>query len=367
AISFFTGDISYLFEGVCYGPLVLITCASLVICSISSYFIVGYTAFIAILCYLLVFPLEVFMTRMAVKAQHHTSEVSDQRIRVTSEVLTCIKLIKMYTWEKPFAKIIEDLRRKERKLLEKCGLVQSLTTTALFITPTVATMVWVLIHTSLKLKLTASMAFSMLASLNLLRLSVFFVPTAVKGLTNSKSAVMRFKKFFLQESPVFYVQTLQEPSKALVLEEATLSWRQTCRGIINGALELERNGHASEGMTRPRDALGPEEEGNSLDPELHKINLVVSKGMMLGVCGNMGSGKSSLLSAILEEMHLLEGSVGVQGSLAYVPQQAWIVSGNIRENILMGGPYDKARYLQVLHCCSLNRDLELLPFGDMTE
>ncbi|XP_063467956.1 ATP-binding cassette sub-family C member 11 isoform X2 [Symphalangus syndactylus] len=367
AISFFTGDISYLFEGVCYGPLVLITCTSLVICSISSYFIVGYTAFIAILCYLLVFPLEVFMTRMAVKAQHHTSEVSDQRIRVTSEVLTCIKLIKMYTWEKPFAKIIEDLRRKERKLLEKCGLVQSLTTTALFITPTVATTVWVLIHTSLKLKLTASMAFSMLASLNLLRLSVFFVSTAVKGLTNSKSAVMRFKKFFLQESPVFYVQTLQDPSKALVLEEATLSWRQTCPGIVNGALELERNGHASEGMTRPRDALGPEEEGNSLGPELHKINLVVSKGMMLGVCGNTGSGKSSLLSAILEEMHLLEGSVGVQGSLAYVPQQAWIVSGNIRENILMGGPYDKARYLQVLHCCSLNQDLELLPFGDMTE
>ncbi|XP_011923617.1 PREDICTED: ATP-binding cassette sub-family C member 11 [Cercocebus atys] len=367
AIGFFTGDINYLFEGVCYGPLLLISCASLVICSISSYFIVGYTAFVAILCFLLVFPLEVFVTRMAVKAQHDTSEVSDQRIRVTSEVLTCIKLIKMYTWEKPFTKIIEDLRRKERKLLEKCGLVQSLTTVALFVIPTVATAAWILVHTSLKLKLTTSTAFSMLGSLTPLRLSVLFVPLAVKGLTNSKSAVMRFKKFFLQESPVFYVQTLQDPSKALVLEEATLSWRQTCPGVVNGALELERNGHTSEGVTRPRDALEPEEEGKSLGPELHKINLVVSKGMMLGVCGNTGSGKSSLLSAILGEMNLLEGSVGVQGSLAYVPQQAWIVSGSIRENILMGDPYDKARYLQVLHCCSLNRDLELLPFGDMTE
>ncbi|XP_007990560.3 ATP-binding cassette sub-family C member 11 [Chlorocebus sabaeus] len=367
AIGFFTGDVNYLFEGVCYGPLLLVSCASLVICSISSYFIIGYTAFVAILCFLLVFPLEVFVTRMAVKVQHDTSEVSDQRIRVTSEVLTCIKLIKMYTWEKPFTKIIEDLRRKERKLLEKCGLVQSLTTVALFVIPTVATAVWILVHTSLKLKLTTSTAFSMLGSLTLLRLSVLFVPLAVKGLTNSKSAVMRFKKFFLQESPVFYVQTLQDPSKALVLEEATLSWRQTCPGIINGALELESNGHASEGVTRPGDALEPEEEGKSLGPELRKINLVVSKGMMLGVCGNTGSGKSSLLSAILGEMNLLEGSVGVQGSLAYVPQQAWIVSGSIRENILMGDPYDKARYLQVLHCCSLNRDLELLPFGDMTE
>ncbi|VTJ60819.1 Hypothetical predicted protein [Marmota monax] len=90
-------------------------------------------------------------------------------------------------------------------------------------------------------------------------------------------------------------------------------------------------------------------------------------GMMLGVCGNTGSGKSSLLSAILGEMHLLEGTVGVCRSLAYVPQQAWILAGSIRENILMGGQYDKARYLQVLHCCSLNQDLETLPFGDMTE
>uniref|UniRef100_A0A8I3WCH0 ATP binding cassette subfamily C member 11 n=1 Tax=Callithrix jacchus TaxID=9483 RepID=A0A8I3WCH0_CALJA len=331
AISFFTSDLNYLFEGVYYGPLLLLACSSLIISGISSYLIIGQTALIATFCYLLVFPLEAFMTRMSLKTQHHTSEVSDQRIRVTSEVLTCIKLIKMYTWEKPFAKIIEDLRKKERKLVEKSGLVQSLTTTVLFITPTVATAVMILIHTFLKLKLTASM------------------------------------KFFLQESPVFYVQTLQDPSKALVLEEATLSWQQTCPGIVNGALELERNGHASEGMTRPRDALGPEEKGNSLGPELHKINLVVSKGMILGVCGPTGSGKSSLLSAILGEMHLLEGSVQVQGSLAYVPQQAWIISGNIRENILMGGAYDEARYRQVLHCCSLNRDLELLPFGDMTE
>ncbi|KAG8510010.1 ATP-binding cassette sub-family C member 11 [Galemys pyrenaicus] len=66
-------------------------------------------------------------------------------------------------------------------------------------------------------------------------------------------------------------------------------------------------------------------------------------------------------------MHLVEGSVGVHGSLAYVPQQAWIIGASIRDNILMGGQFDQARYLQVLHCCSLIRDLEILPFGDMTE
>ncbi|XP_043293739.1 ATP-binding cassette sub-family C member 11 isoform X3 [Cervus canadensis] len=178
------------------------------------------------------------------------------------------------------------------------------------------------------------------------------------------------EKFFLQESPVIYVKALEDPSKPVVLEEATLSWRKTCPGIVNGALELEKNRYTPEGMTRAQPPLGglePEDQGDTRGPELHKINLVLSKGTMLGVCGNTGSGKSSLLSAILGQMHLLEGSVGVHGSLAYVPQQAWIIEGSVRENILMGSQYDEAWYLQVLHCCSLNHDLEILPFGDMTE
>nr|XP_036852416.1 ATP-binding cassette sub-family C member 11 [Manis javanica] len=369
-ISFFTSDVNYLFEGVYYGPLSCLIFFLLIACTVTSCLILGPTALFATLCYILLLPLEVFLTRMVVKIQNHTAKVSDQRIRVTSEVLTCIKLIKMYAWEKPFAKIIKDLRRQEKKLLEKSGYIQSLTISTLFVAPTVSTAVMILIHTYLQMELTASVAFAAAAAMNPMRLSVFFAPFVIKALTSSKTAAERLKKFFLQESPVLYVQALKNPSKALVLKEATLSWRQTFPRIVNEALELKRNGHTSKRMTRPQAPLGalrPEDKGNSLDPELQKINLVVSKGTILGVCGNTGSGKSSLLSAILGEMYLLEGSVGVHGSLAYVPQQAWIIAGSVRENILMGGQYDKARYLRVLHCCSLERDLEILPFGDMTE
>ncbi|XP_007946027.1 ATP-binding cassette sub-family C member 11 [Orycteropus afer afer] len=370
AISFFTSDVSYLFEGVYYGPLAVMVCSAVIVCGITSYLILGPTSLIGIFFYLLVFPLEAFLGRKTVKIQDRTAVASDQRILVTSEVLTSMKLIKMYAWEKPFAAIIKDLRKKERKLLEKGGLLQSFTTTLLFIFPTASIVTMFLIHTALKLTLTPSVAFILVATINPMRIALFFLSFAIKGLTESPSAAYRFKKFFLQESPALYVQALTDPSKALVLEGATLSWRQTCPGIVNGALELEKNGYNPERMTEAQPPLGgfrPEDKGDSVGPELHKINLVVSKGMMLGICGNTGSGKSSLLSAILGEMHLLEGSVGVHGSLAYVPQQAWIIEGSIRENILMGGQYDKARYLQVLHCCSLKRDLEILPFGDMTE
>ncbi|XP_059524086.1 ATP-binding cassette sub-family C member 11 isoform X1 [Myotis daubentonii] len=396
AISFFTSDTNYLFEGVYYGPLIFLSCSSLLTCSVASYLTLGPTALIATLFYLLILLLMALLTLMIVKRQKQTSEVSDQRIRVTSEVLTCIKLIKMYTWEKPFAHIIKDLRRKERKLMEKSGFAQSLGTVLLFVAPTVATLVMFLTHVGLQLELTASLAFTVLAIWNTMRLSVFCIPFSVKGLTESKSAAERFKRFFLQESPVLYVQPAKDPSRALVLEKATLSWRRACPGVVNGALELERNGHAHEGTpgAQPQPgALGPEDTGDGLAPVLHRIHLAVSKGTLLGVCGSTGSGKSSLLSAVLGEaspgvqrpegpwmspghrpetdsrpqMHLLEGSVGVHGSLAYVPQQAWLLTGSVRDNILMGSQCDQARYRQVLHCCSLNRDLEILPFGDMTE
>ncbi|XP_037000701.2 ATP-binding cassette sub-family C member 11 [Artibeus jamaicensis] len=371
AISFFTTDVNYLFEGMYYGPMIFISFAAAVTCTISSCLLLGPTGLITTVFYLLVLLLLGLLTLRLVKTHRQVSKVSDQRIRVTSEVLTSIKLIKMYTWEKAFEKIIKDLRRKERKLLEKNGLIQSLNTTILFVAPSLAMVVTFLSHTGLQLKLTPLVAFNVMAIWNIMRVSMFFVPFSVKGFSNSMSAVERFQRFFLQQSPSLYVQALEDPSKALVLEEATLSWRKTCPEVVNKAFELERNRHASpKGTARtqpPLGALGPEDKGENPAPELRKINLVVSKGTMVGVCGNTGSGKSSLFSAILGEMHLLEGEVGVCGSLAYVPQQAWIFSGNVRDNILMGKKFEEAWYLEVIHACSLNRDLDILPFGDMTE
>nr|KAF6318133.1 ATP binding cassette subfamily C member 11 [Pipistrellus kuhlii] len=366
AISFFTSDVNYLFEGVYYAPLIFLSSFLLLFCTISSYLTLGPTALISTASYLLVLLLMALLTLLIVKKQKHTAEVSDQRIRVTSEVLTCMRLIKMYTWEKPFTNIIKGLRRKERKLMEKSGFIQSLNTILLFVAPILSTLVMFLTHVGLQLELRASTAFTVLAIWNSMRLVVFFLPFSVRGLRESQSAAERFKRFFLQESPVLYVQAGTDPSKALVLEKATLSWQRARPELANRAAEPDSNGHAPEG-TPPPGGLGPAGTGDSLAPALHRIHLAVAKGTLLGVCGSTGSGKSSLLSAFLGEMHLLEGAVGVRGSLAYVPQQAWLVSGSVRDNILMGSQWDQARYRQALHCCCLARDLEILPFGDSTE
>uniref|UniRef100_A0AAQ4PRF0 ATP-binding cassette, sub-family C (CFTR/MRP), member 12 n=1 Tax=Gasterosteus aculeatus aculeatus TaxID=481459 RepID=A0AAQ4PRF0_GASAC len=91
------------------------------------------------------------------------------------------------------------------------------------------------------------------------------------------------------------------------------------------------------------------------------------KGKLLGICGNVGSGKTSLISSILEQMHLLQGSVTADGTFAYVSQQAWIFHGTVQENVIMGEPLDQSKYNRVLDACALRADLDILPHGDQTE
>ena len=57
----------------------------------------------------------------------------------------------------------------------------------------------------------------------------------------------------------------------------------------------------------------------------------------------------------------------VSGRIAYVSQTAWLQTGTIRENILFGSAMETLRYEETLCRCSLLKDLELLPYGDMTE
>uniref|UniRef100_F7BXT9 ATP binding cassette subfamily C member 11 n=1 Tax=Ornithorhynchus anatinus TaxID=9258 RepID=F7BXT9_ORNAN len=361
AINFFSNDVNYLFEGAAYGPLLFPAISSLFACSICSHFILGLTALLATLLFTLIAPFQV-------KA---TSVVSDQRIRTTSEILTSIKLIKMYSWEKSFVEIIQGLRRKERKLLERSRLFQSLNTTILFLIPTIATILIFLIHTLLGLELTSSLAFTTVAVFSPMKLAVFFIPFSIKGITNGEISVMRMKKFFLQEKPVRYVQELKGSQNALVMDDATLSWKQNSSIKNRGAAELDGqgwSGHRLNQENQPNHGpTGPEEKNDGKGMALTKISFAVPKGKVLGICGNTGSGKSCILSALLGEMHLHAGSVGVDGTLAYVPQQAWIFSGTVRENILMGEKYNSSRYRWVISSCCLNRDLQILPFGDLTE
>uniref|UniRef100_A0A8C9E3W6 Multidrug resistance-associated protein 1-like n=1 Tax=Phocoena sinus TaxID=42100 RepID=A0A8C9E3W6_PHOSS len=97
------------------------------------------------------------------------------------------------------------------------------------------------------------------------------------------------------------------------------------------------------------------------------LNIKIPEGALVAVIGQVGSGKSSLLSAVLGEMEKLKGVVQRKGSVAYVSQQAWIQNCILQENILFGSVMQKQLYERVLEACALLPDLEQLPNGDQTE
>ncbi|XP_069826967.1 ATP-binding cassette sub-family C member 5-like isoform X2 [Dendropsophus ebraccatus] len=114
----------------------------------------------------------------------------------------------------------------------------------------------------------------------------------------------------------------------------------------------------------PNDLAVPVSVGS---PVLLNINFSLEKGKLVGICGSVGSGKSSLILSLLGQMTLLEGKVSVNSSIAYAAQQAWIFNASLRENILFGEEYDEEKYNNTLEACCLYPDIQSLPNGDLTE
>lgn len=371
-INILSNDGYRLFDAALFCTFSLCMPVLLIVCIIYACYVFGYTALIGVLVYLIFIPVQLLTARLTTAFRRKAIHVTDSRVRTMNEVLTCIKLIKMYAWESSFEQTITEVRKNERKTLEKAGYVQSVNSSVTTIIPTLATVLTLIVHTSLKLNLTSSAAFTLIAIFNAMRFTLGILPFSVKALAEARISLARLKKILLVENPEQYVLSLKGSPNALVMEKATLSWdKPDDNSGTDGTLANGKNSNESESNIKAQ----PSESQNgtkSTTKETNKvtlrnINITLEKGKLLGVCGNVGSGKSSLISALLGEMNLLRGSVAVDGMFAYVSQQAWIFHGTVRDNILMGEDFDEKRYSEVISSCSLKSDLAILPHGDMTE
>lgn len=104
----------------------------------------------------------------------------------------------------------------------------------------------------------------------------------------------------------------------------------------------------------------------SSDDTLSEVQIEVGSKDLVAVVGTVGSGKSSLLQAILKELPLVSGTIQVNGSISYAAQESWLFTGTVKQNILFGQPLDPERYQKVVKVCALERDFSLFPYGDNT-
>ncbi|MGH0117618.1 UNVERIFIED_CONTAM: hypothetical protein FKN15_055597 [Acipenser sinensis] len=347
-INILSNDGYRLFDAALFCTFSLCMPVLLIVCIIYACYVFGYTALIGVLVYLIFIPVQLLSARLTTAFRRKAIHVTDSRVRTMNEVLTCIKLIKMYAWESSFEQTITEVRKNERKTLEKAGYVQSVNSSVTTIIPTLATVLTLIVHTSLKLNLTSSAAFTLIAIFNAMRFTLGILPFSVKALAEARISLARLKKILLVENPEQYVLSLKESPNALVMEKATLSWdKPDDNSGTDGTLANGKNSNESESNIKAQ----PSEGQNGTKSTTKETNKVTLRNITI----------------TLEKMNLLRGSVAVDGMFAYVSQQAWIFHGTVRDNILMGEDFDEKRYSEVISSCSLKSDLAILPHGDMTE
>ncbi|XP_034536168.1 multidrug resistance-associated protein 9-like [Notolabrus celidotus] len=348
-VNVLTSDSNKLFGAVLLGALVLPFPLLLIICSVYTCYILNYTALIGFFIFIIFIVLQFVLARLISHFQQRAAIITSSRVCTVNELLVYIRLIKMYVWEQAFSSKITDIRTSEKRMLEKAALIQNLSVTISPLAPVIATMCTFIVHTSLGLPINTCTAYPVITIFNCMRFILSMAPTAVKLLAEAAVSVKRLEKLLLVENPKPYIlQKTDNTSAAVILENATLSWIKPT--------------HPAE--TEDRDDLVSKTRHSEVLPSLRNVSFRLQKGRLLGVCGNVGSGKTSLICSLLEQMHLQQGSVSVDGSIAYVSQQAWIFYGTVQDNILMGEPLDQSRYDKVISSCSLEAEDDQTLLGE---
>ncbi|KAH0507654.1 Multidrug resistance-associated protein 9 [Microtus ochrogaster] len=382
-----SSDSYSLFEAALFCPLPATIPILMVVCAVYAFFILGSTALVGICVYIIFIPIQMFMAKLNSAFRRSAISVTDKRVQTMNEFLTCIKLIKMHQrkigeklylcfgdwFGKPAS---AHIRKREKNLLKKAGYVQSGNSALAPIVSTIAIVSTFTCHIFLKRTLTAPVAFSVIAMFNVMKFSIAILPFSVKAVAEASVSLKRMKKILIAKSPPSYITQPEDPDTILLLANATLTWEQEVNRRSDSSkaqdqkrsiFKKQRQELYSEPSPSAQGVASPEWQSGGPKSVLHNISFVVRKGKVLGICGNVGSGKSSLISALLGQMQLQKGVVAVNGPLAYVSQQAWIFHGNVRENILFGEKYNHQRYQHTVHVCGLQKDLNSLPYGDLTE
>uniref|UniRef100_A0A674DS95 ATP-binding cassette, sub-family C (CFTR/MRP), member 9 n=1 Tax=Salmo trutta TaxID=8032 RepID=A0A674DS95_SALTR len=281
------------------------------------YYLLGTSALIGASVIVLLAPVQYLIATKLADTQKSTLDQSTERLKKTTEILKGIKLLKLYAWENIFCDSVEDTRGKELTSLRTFALYTSMSSETH--TPSPSTPPCLVRHTHLRpLHLHA---FAALALFHILVTPLFLLSTVVRFAVKAMVSLL---------IPLFPVQ----------VNSGFFTW------------------------------------GSNLST-LSDINICIPTGQLTMIVGQVGCGKSSLLLAMLGEMQTLSGKVywrlpykfqlSNRYSVGYATQKSWLLNATVEDNITFGSPFNKQRYKTVIDACSLQPDVDLLPFGDQTE
>ncbi|XP_009589885.1 putative ABC transporter C family member 15 [Nicotiana tomentosiformis] len=296
----------------------------------------GNGALVALGATLIVMTANVPLTRIQKGYQTKIMESKDERMKSTSEILRNMKTIKLQAWDSYYLHKLEILRKVEHNWLWKSLRLSALSDFFFWGSPAFISVATFSGCVMMGIPLTAGRVLSTLATFRMLQDPIFNLPDLLNVIARGKVSADRVASY-LQEDEI-------QPDAVEFVPKAETQYGVE---IKSGKFSWDTE--------------------SGTPPTLDGIELQVKRGMKVAICGTVGSGKSSLLSCVLGEMPKLSGNVKISGEVAYVPQSPWILTGNIKENILFGKTYESVKYDRTVEACALKKDFELFPAGDLTE
>jgi len=330
--------------------------------------------------------------------QKKLMKARDKRVELNSEILGSMKVVKLQAWEESFQDRILALRSSELADLYDYLVASCISTIIWSSAPLAVALATFTTYTLSGHDLDVASALTALALFDILRFPLFMLPQVINNIVEASISFNRVRSFLMcdDHKPVAS-ENLQ--GKGLQIENASFAYetrKPKLQEADADAKTVEINdakwemallkSQLQDAENKIRELVKPNSYNNdevieqhleSLEPDplanllcLKRICLETKGAEMIAVVGGVGSGKSSLLKAMLGEIRSLSGTTSAKGDIAYFSQNPFILNATVKANIIFGHanePFDAERYKRALHCCALTHDLKLLPAGDMTE
>ncbi|KAJ7270615.1 multidrug resistance-associated ABC transporter [Mycena haematopus] len=353
----------------------------------------GYSALVGLGVLLLGFPLQMILVRVMFAQRKKGVKITDTRVRLSNEVLQGIRLIKYYAWESFYTHQIGSLREREISTVRKSAIARAALIALVTLIPVLASVLSFITYALSGHELNIAIIFSSLQFFNIIRAPLIFLPFVLSALADAMVAFGRIGTFLTAEE-LADPYAIEPERKNAVDVDASFAWetagklegdkfvvagkdgkgkgehgkkQDEKRKSIDKKKKSELLPTSQKGTPLPSGAATPMPREEEKPFELPNLKFSVPKGAFVAIVGKVGSGKSSILQAMIGEMRRTSGTVVFGGTMAYVPQTAWIRNATLRENVVFGQGEDEDKFRQVIRACSLEHDLEVLPHGEETE
>ncbi|XP_072936015.1 ATP-binding cassette sub-family C member 4-like [Epargyreus clarus] len=354
------------------------------------YIKIGYAAIVGVIGIVLqTIPVQSYMSKLAARLRMKTACKTDERVRIMDEIISGMQVIKMYAWEKPFEQVVATARKNEINCITSASYLRGVYLSFMVFTERLTLYITLLTYSLFGFQVTADIVFPLAQFYNTLQGTLSIIMSnAVSFLAEALISVQRLEAFMLLDEredlrsvadiDIAKLVEQVEGKKKKNLSEVDLCPSKFKKidedGIFNPGFEANEKGLITQTLSAV--SLSPEVGIQIQDVSarwtengpmtLKNLNLTVPKGKLCAIIGAVGSGKSSVLQLLLNELRPSSGRIQLCGPLSYACQEPWLFVATVRQNILFGLPYNPKKYKEVVRVCALQKDFQQFPHGDQT-